>query len=85
MNKISAWVEYDSYGDMISGKEIISDNKTDLIEKLSGFENKPECFSAYPGLQISIMVTEKAVGTIKIPKTFYAIEEAIRYVEGIAA
>ena len=83
MNKkpIDLWVEYDSYGDYLSGSSSKGKNYKELIEILKNVDNKPKCYSDFPGLQISIMITDFNKGINNAAKIFYAVEEAIRYCE----
>lgn len=87
MNKkpIDLWVEYDSYGDYISGSSSKANNYKELSSLLKNVEDRPECFSGFPGLQISIMITDFNRELSKASKVFYAVEEAIRYCEENAA
>ena len=78
---INLWVEYDSYGNYISGKSSTAKNYKELISLLKSVEDKPECFSEIPELQISIMITDYNLELKNAAKVFYTVEEAIRYCE----
>lgn len=77
--KIDLWVEYDSYGSYVSGKNIKCDTYEEAIKELSNFENNPDCFSEYKCLQISIMITDYNQTMAEASKLFYDVEDAINY------
>ena len=75
--KIDLWVEYDSYGSYVSGKNIKCDTYEEVIKELAKFENNPDEFATYPGLQISIMITDFNQPMSEASKVFYDVELAI--------
>ena len=81
--KIDLWVEYDSYGDYISGKDIKVESYEEAIKELSNFENNPDCFSEYKELQISIMITDYNKPLANAVKMFYDVDVAIEYCKSI--
>ena len=81
--KIKVWVEYDSYGDYVSGKNIECDTYNEVIKELGNFENNPDCFSEYKELQISIMITDYNKPLANAVKMFYDVDVAIEYCKSI--
>ena len=81
--KIKVWVEYDSYGDYVSGKNIECDSYEEAVKELSNFENNPDCFSEYKELQISIMITDYNKPLANAVKMFYDVDVAIEYCKSI--